>query len=287
MKVHQKESMEQIICNVAPEPPSKAIARMAPHLESAQEHDEERPAAGCSSSDRQLRERLARQLRGDLDNVILMALRKEPHRRYSSVDYFSDDIRGHLNGLPVSARPDRYRYRAGKFILRNKAGVAAAALLFISLVAGMTTTVWQARRAQAAQVRAERRFNDLRELASSYLFEFHDAIANVPGTTAARALVVRRALQYLNGLAREASGDRQLQLELAAAYQKLATHKDALGSRTLVIAPARSKVIDVRLPHAKLWALIARRTSDFAWTLPQTMTVSPTYYWWSVTLPRQ
>lgn len=220
---HLKEgaSIEQIICNVDAELPSEAVARAASF---SKPHE---PAAGrtnvppTSSAPARRVEKVRRQLRGDLDNILTMALRKEPQRRYASVDQFSEDIGRHLRGLPVIARRDTYGYRASKFVQRHKAGVAAVALIVLSLMAGVTTTTWQARRAQAAQAKAERRFNDVRKLASSNLFEFHDEIAKVPGTTAARALVVRRSLEYLNSLAKEASGDRGLQLELATAYQKV------------------------------------------------------------------
>jgi len=99
----------------------------------------------------------------DLDNIVLMALRKEPSRRYASVEQFSEDIRRHLEGLPVTARADSFGYRAGKFITRNKAGVVAASLILLSLIAGLVATIWQNRiaraerdRAQIAQAKAER-----------------------------------------------------------------------------------------------------------------------------------
>ena len=72
----------------------------------------------------------SRSLRGDLDNIVLMAMRKEPARRYASVGQFSEDIRRHLEGLPVIARKDTVAYRATKFVRRNKIGVAAAAVVF-------------------------------------------------------------------------------------------------------------------------------------------------------------
>jgi eukaryotic-like serine/threonine-protein kinase len=220
---HQKESVEQLICTVDPELPSKAVTKPLGVSELPPPISDGANAAQASVSPAQPRYELKfrRQLKGDLDNILLMALRKEPQRRYASVNQFSDDIRRHLEGLPVSARGDTFGYRAGKFVQRHKTGVAAAALIVVSLIAGLTTTIWQARRAQAAQAKAERRFNEVRKLASSNLFEFHDEIAKVPGTTAARALVVKGALQYLNSLAKEASGDRDLQLELATAYQKV------------------------------------------------------------------
>ena len=103
----------------------------------------------------------------------------------------------------------------------------------LSLIAGLITTIWQARRAQAQQAKAERRFNDVRKLANSYLFEFHDAIAELQGTTQARALVVKRALEYLDSLAQEANDDRSLQQELAAAYLKVGDVQGRPGHASL------------------------------------------------------
>ncbi|MFN2508001.1 MAG: protein kinase [Chthoniobacterales bacterium] len=161
-----------------------------------------------------LKPELRRQLRGDLDTIIMRALSKLPERRYSSAATLAHDIRRYIEGRPVRARRDTAGYRARKFLGRNKPAVAAAALLFVALLAGSATTLWQARR-------AERRFNDVRKLANSFLFEFHDAIAALPGATAARQLIVTRALEYLDKLAREAAGQRSLELELAEAYLKV------------------------------------------------------------------
>ncbi len=97
-----------------------------------------------------------RALSGDLDNIVLMAMRKEPARRYSSVEQLSQDLRRHLANQPVVARPDTLSYRAGKFIRRHHAGVAAAVLVFVTLVGGIVAATWQARRAIAASERAER-----------------------------------------------------------------------------------------------------------------------------------
>ena len=91
----------------------------------------------------------SRSLRGDLDNIVLMALRKEPERRYASVGQFSEDIRRHLEGRPVIAHKDTLKYRATKFIRRNTVGVAAAAFVLLTLISGIVATTWQARRATA------------------------------------------------------------------------------------------------------------------------------------------
>lgn len=98
----------------------------------------------------------ARSLRGDLDNIVLMAMRKEPSRRYASVSQFAEDIRRHLEGLPVIARKDTWRYRTNKFVLRNKLAVAAAALVFLTLVGGIVATIRQARIATVERDRARR-----------------------------------------------------------------------------------------------------------------------------------
>ena len=158
--------------------------------------------------------KLRRLLSGDLDNIVAKALRKEPLRRYGSAALLSEDIRRHLDGVPVQARPDTLPYRAGKFLRRNKVGVAAAALVALALVGGLITTVREARR-------ANRRFDDVRRLADSILFEIEPQIAYLAGSTQARATLVKRSLEYLDSLSREAGGNRDLRLELAAAYQKV------------------------------------------------------------------
>lgn len=160
--------------------------------------------------------RMAKQLRGDLDNIILMALRKEPQRRYASVEQFADDIRRYLQHVPVIARKDTARYRTVKFVMRHRAGVTAAGFVALILLVGIAVTLQEARIAR-------RRFADVRNLANSLIFDVHDSIKDLPGSTPARKLIVDRALQYLNVLAKESSGDIQLQRELATAYEKVGT----------------------------------------------------------------
>src|SRR4029077_8522114 len=97
-----------------------------------------------------------RSLRGDLDNIVLTAMRKEPARRYVSVAQFSDDIRRHLEGLPVVARKDTIGYRSGKFIRRHRVGVAATVLVALAIVAGLIAALWEARQARAQRDVARR-----------------------------------------------------------------------------------------------------------------------------------
>ncbi len=160
-------------------------------------------------------------LRGDLDNIVLKALRKETERRYSSAENFSEDIRRHQEGLPVTARPNTFSYRTGKFIKRNKASVFAGFLIFLAIIGGIVATLWQARVAQSERAKAERRFNDVRNLANSFLFKLSPKIEKLPGSTEAREELVKLALEYLDSLSQEASDDLELQRELAAAYEKV------------------------------------------------------------------
>jgi non-specific serine/threonine protein kinase/serine/threonine-protein kinase len=123
--------------------------------------------------------------------------------------------------LPVIARKDTFGYRASKFVRRHKAGVAAALLIVLTLVAGVIATLWQAHVASVQRARAEQRFNDVRRLANSCLFEIHDSVQNLAGSTPTRQLLVTRALEYLDSLARESGDDPTLQSELATAYSRV------------------------------------------------------------------
>jgi eukaryotic-like serine/threonine-protein kinase len=121
-----------------------------------------------------------RLLRGDLDHIILKALRKHPARRYASVAQFSEDIHRHLVGLPVIARSDTLGYRSGKFVKRHPLPVMAAVLLLLSLIGGIIATAGQAHRADQRRELAEQRFNDLRQLADSLMVEIRDSLKNLP-----------------------------------------------------------------------------------------------------------
>lgn len=160
-------------------------------------------------------------LKGDLDTIILKSLNKEPERRYQSVKDFSEDIRRYSVGLPISARPDTFRYRASKFIRRNKISVAAAVLVFFSMIAGISVATWQAVAANRQKSLAEKRFADVRELANKVVFRYHDEIAKFPGAVALREELVNDAVKYLDSLNAEQIEDNQLKLELAKAYEKI------------------------------------------------------------------
>jgi len=103
------------------------------------------------------RRRLRRKLQGDLDMIVLKALRKEPHERYVSAEQFSEDIRRYLEGRPVIARMDTPGYRWGKFLRRNVASVVAAVAIAAALIGIAGVSRYQAQRANAARIETERR----------------------------------------------------------------------------------------------------------------------------------
>jgi non-specific serine/threonine protein kinase/serine/threonine-protein kinase len=191
------EEVLRVVCRTEPERPSTALRHT--------------PMARVAASE----------LAGDLDTIVLKCLRKEPERRYASALELSEDLRRYLEGLPVRARPDTLRYRTTKFVGRHRFGIAAAILLALSLLGGIAATWRQARLAEENRQRAERRFNDVRRLAGSLMFEIHDEIQSLPGSTRARQHLAAKAQEYLDSLAREAQGDADLQRELAAAYERL------------------------------------------------------------------
>jgi eukaryotic-like serine/threonine-protein kinase len=167
--------------------------------------------------------KLRRRLAGDIDNIVLKALRKEPELRYGSVQQFADDISRHINGLPVTAAKGSWAYFARKFMARHRTGLAATSIVILALTAGILATEKQARIAGMERGRAQKRFNDVRQFSNALIFDVHDSLLAVPGTTAARNLLLDRAVKYLDGVSKDAEGDSDLQRELAKGYQRLAT----------------------------------------------------------------
>jgi len=200
------------ICDTDPEKPSTAVTRLEKTKDSNNVVSRLRVEEQKGLDPKHVKFR--RVLSGDLDNIVLKALRKEPERRYATVEQFSEDVRRHLEHLPVIASKDTPGYRAAKFVIRHKASVAATVVVAFTLVAALLITLREAHIAQ-------RRFNDVRSLANSLIFDIHDSIKDLPGSTPARKLIVDRALQYLNALNQESSSDISLLRELATAYERV------------------------------------------------------------------
>jgi eukaryotic-like serine/threonine-protein kinase len=221
------QDIAQVVSDSEPEKPSAVIDRVEEVTTGGRKGRKLTPESVSKTRDGRP-EKLRRKLAGDLDNIVLMSMRKEPHRRYSSVGQFSEDIRRHLEGLPVVARKATLSYRAAKFVRRNTVAVAAAAVISLIVIVGIAAIGWEAHvarreraRAEAAGARAERRFNQVRKLAHSVLFDYNEAIQDLPGSMPVRERLVKDALEYLDSLAGEANDDPSLQRELATAYEKV------------------------------------------------------------------
>jgi non-specific serine/threonine protein kinase/serine/threonine-protein kinase len=222
LKDRRLEEISRVICEEQPRKPSTmaVLVEETPSVDEDEVSDISSPE-NVSKLRHTTPEKLQRNLAGDLDNIVLKAMQKEPQRRYRSVEQLSEDVQRYLDGRPVTAQPDTLIYRTRKFVARHKTSVLAGFLVFASLFAGTIGVAWQAHVARGQRARAERRFNDVRALANSLLFDLHDSIKDLPGSTPARKLLVDCALQYLDSLSREAGGDRALQVELAQAYEKV------------------------------------------------------------------
>jgi serine/threonine protein kinase/tetratricopeptide (TPR) repeat protein len=137
--------LERAVLEADPPPPSAAVGRAVELEGPAGQPSRSIPPEEISALRDSTPARLSRRLRGDLDNIVLMAMRKEPQRRYSSPTQLADDIENHLANLPVRARPSSRRYRAAKFTRRHWIGISTAALVGLTIAVAIFGIVRQAR----------------------------------------------------------------------------------------------------------------------------------------------
>jgi serine/threonine-protein kinase len=168
-------------------------------------------------------------LRGDLDNIVLMAMRKEPARRYPSVEKFSEDIHRHLDGLPVIARPDTFTYRAGKFVRRHRVGVAAATLVLFSLLGGIFATTYAARQALAERDRANQAAATAEAVTQSLMsvFEFADPGNSRGNTITAKELLDQGAEKVVRELKDQPAVQAKLMDTIGGLYQSIGVYDRA------------------------------------------------------------
>lgn len=181
-------------------------------------------------------DRLQRQLTGDLDNILLKTLQKDPKQRYPSVVHLREDLRRYLEGLPVSARKATFAYRARKFVHRNVAGVTAASLVVISLALGAGVALWQAQEKTREAANAESVKNFVLSL-----FEQAD-----PEVSQGEAMTVMAMLEQGSArIERELQGQPDTQADLhkviGNVYLRMGAHDSALREleRALALREAR------------------------------------------------
>jgi serine/threonine protein kinase len=163
-------------------------------------------------------DKLRRELRGDLDTIVSKALKKKPQERYTSVAAFADDLQRYLKNEPISARPDTLAYRTAKFVRRNRTVVVLTATAIALVIGSLSTGLWIANRERKI---AERRFAQVRQLANKFIGLDED-IRGLLGSTKVRMQMVSDSLQYLTSLSSDIHGDKDLALELAYAYVRVA-----------------------------------------------------------------
>jgi serine/threonine-protein kinase len=229
---HTPAEVEHVVCETEPPRPSAVLAAGAPS-------------------------HLHRRLRGDLDTIVLKALRKDPTRRYSSAEALLDDLRRYRTGLPVRARPDSVGYRAGKFVRRHRLGVAAGAAVAIAVIAGLAGTAWQARVAQgeAAKQRAVTEF-------LVGLFQVSDPEQSRGREISARELLERGTQRVDTALAREPELQEKLLHVLGVIHRELGLYgrADTLLGRAVQLS---------RSVHGSRSPELAAGLSDWARVLTQ------------------
>jgi|GEM_PF-1364393 len=172
-------------------------------------------------------------LRGDLDTILHKASAKEPSARYKTVEALRNDLYAWRNGLPITARPSTWRYRASKFTGRHKLGVTFSVLAVIAISASLVLALVQAQIAQHERLLAEQRFAEVRKFSRNMLYDYHDAIERLPGSLAARQRLVTDGVGYLDALVASRSRDPILLTELAAGYERLGRISSAVWSSNL------------------------------------------------------
>ncbi len=201
--------LERAICAAPAEPPSARVS------------DE---AGGPVAASRGLRpEQLRRQLKGDLDTIVLHALAKEPRQRYASAEALADDVRAFLDGRPIRARPQSRLYRSRRFVGRNRVAVAAACAVGLAIVSGAGLALWQGRAAalERDRARAEARRAQQVQAFLAGLFEASDPQESRGDETTARELLERGVTRIDEELAGQPESQAELSSVIGGVYLSL------------------------------------------------------------------
>jgi serine/threonine-protein kinase len=212
----------RVICEQEPTKPSTAVT--------------EKQEKGTSPQQGTTPEKLRKELSGDLDNIILMALRKEPQRRYASIEALSEDLRRYMENQPVQARKGTWTYRSGKYIRRHKAGVATAAVILLLLVSFAVTVTLQNVRisqqrdaAEKAQAKAEAERQKALKVTDFLvkLFEVNDPSQSKGETLTARQILDRGAERLQKELKNQPDVQAELMDRVGVIYKKLGMYDQA------------------------------------------------------------
>jgi eukaryotic-like serine/threonine-protein kinase len=210
---YSQKEIERVVCTDQPKPLSIVVGVTESYFSRESNNHVNLTPEGVSSTRDSSPDKLRRQLTGDLDNIVLKAMHKDPERRYTSVDQFASDIARHLQGHTVIARKDTLVYRGSKFLNRHQTAAAAVIVVLVSLILATFLTLQQ-------HFRAERQSEKVRQLVASFL-QYNDAIKDLPGSAPIRAKTAKYLVTELDNLAREVSQSERLLGELATAYEQV------------------------------------------------------------------
>jgi tetratricopeptide (TPR) repeat protein len=169
----------------------------------------------------------------DLDAIVARATASDPAARYDSALELANDLQRHLRRFPVEARERTWRYVTGRFIARHRWGFAAVTLLLLALLATTIVSTRLYLRAEAARAQSDQRFGEARDMARFMLFNLHDELRRIPGTSATRLLLTERSEQYLQRLAASPAAPADVKREVAVAYRKLGAVLGVPGEGTV------------------------------------------------------
>lgn len=223
---------------------------------------------------------VARLVRGDLDAIILKAMRRNPADRYASVELFDEDIGRHLDRRPVKARAGTWRYLAGRFAVRHRLPIAMATAVIVTMAAGVVVAERERRVAVAEKARAERHLASVRKLANAIIFDVHGEIENLAGSLKARETLVKTSLEYLDSLQAEAGNDPALLYDLAAAYRKIGDIQGQVrGANT---GDLKAAIVNYEKGMRLIVALAARQPNDIRtarehWNLSSNLAIALFY----------
>lgn len=223
-------SPEQIVRAVMEDEPTRPSAAVAdPMLDPAAGLDGGAAAEEVARLRGTTPGRLAGDLAGDLDTIILTALRKEPERRYASVAGLVDDVQRHLDGRPVSARPDTLFYRAGKFVRRNKVAVGALSIAMASLLGFAGTMAVQNARVTRERDRANTEAETSRQVSQflADLFKYADPAVSRGGEVTAREILDRGASSIDEKMPEPSLVRARLKRTLGDVYENLGLYHEA------------------------------------------------------------
>ena len=258
-----RSELERVICEEEPEAPSTAIRRTAERRKADGTTQEITPETVSQARDTPS-ERLQRRLRGDLDTIVLKALRKEPDRRYASAEAFLEDIRRHLAGLPVSAQADTLSYRMRKFVRRHRMGVGTGTLVML-LVIGFTWGVIQERnRAQAEAAKLA----EVKEFLVG-LFETSDPWQENERADVTARVLLERGVERIDALAEEPEVQAEMLHVLGVVYRQLGKYEEAHSLLIQALDLRRSLLGEIHLDvtnskNALAWVLKEKGAYDEA-----------------------